>query len=172
MNISAQVRCFSPNTRMSTMAIFCAAPLLATSLPNIAPMQTMPSKPPRMLPTPFSSTPGTLSMGRPSRMRRHRRGHEECQERLDLSPADEQHQQDDRRENVHDIHLSPADERRVSETRAVDVQADARQHVVRRQVQRLAVVAELAVRRGLAIADAAETLAFLRQHQDAARGRS
>ena len=68
MNISAQVRCFSPNTRMSTMAIFCAAPLFATSLPNIAPIQTMPSRPPRMLPTPFSSTPGTLSMGRPSRM--------------------------------------------------------------------------------------------------------
>ena len=68
MNISAQVRFFSPNTRISTMAIFCAAPLLATSLPNIAPMQTMPSNPARMLPMPFSSTPGTLSMGRPSRM--------------------------------------------------------------------------------------------------------
>ena len=68
MNISAQVRFFSPNTRISTMAIFCAAPLLATSLPNIAPMQTMPSRPPRMLPMPFSSTPGTLSSGSPSRM--------------------------------------------------------------------------------------------------------
>src|SRR5690349_14333182 len=139
VNISAHVRCFSPNTRMSTMAIFCAAPLLATSLPNIAPMQTMPNNPPRMLPTPFSSTPGTLSMGRPSSTaatddatRNARNG---CTLPQLMSSTS-------RTIDPNTYASSTAD---LLETDAGHVQADARHHVVRREIQRLAVVTELAV---------------------------
>src|SRR5688572_2719641 len=160
VNISAQVRFFSPNTRISTMAIFCAAPLLATSLPNMAPMQTMPSNPASRLPMPLSSTPGTLSMGNPSRMaateeetRKARKGWIFPQLISSTSSTIDA--------NTYQISIS--------EPGAGDVQPDARQHVVRSHVQRLAVVAELAVGRGLAVPDAAQAFAILGQHDHAAR---
>ena len=115
----------------------------------------------------FLEHAGHLVDGQAEQDRRHRRGHQEREERLHLAPADEQHQQHDRREYVPDFHEPPLP-RGASETRAGDVQPDARQHVVRRQVQRLAVVAELAVGGGLAVADAAQALAVLRQHEHAA----
>src|SRR5687767_13033561 len=159
VNISAQVRFFSPNTRISTMAIFCAAPLLATSLPNMAPMQTMPIRPPRMLPMPFSSTPGTLSMGSPSRMaatdedtRKARKGWILPQLINSTSSTIEP--------KTYQISIL--------EPGAFDVQPDPRKHVVRGHVQGLAVVAELAVGGLLAIPDASEAFAILRQHDDTA----
>src|SRR5688572_10335907 len=162
VNIRAQVAFFSPKPRMRTMAIFCAAPLLATSLPNIAPIQTMPNNPP--------SRPGILSTGRPSSAqataeatRNARNGCTLPQLMSSTSSTIEA--------NTYQISITPPDysPARASETRAFDVESDARQHVVRGQVQRLAIVTELAVGRGLAIDDAAQAFAFLRQHEHAAR---
>jgi hypothetical protein len=47
-----------------------------------------------------------LVHGQPQQDRRDRRGHQECEERLDLAPADEQYQQDDGREDVPDFHAA------------------------------------------------------------------
>jgi hypothetical protein len=66
VSIMAHVMCFSPNMPINTAAIFCAAPLCAMSLPNIAPKQMIATSEPSMLPSPFSIEPGILSIGSPS----------------------------------------------------------------------------------------------------------
>src|SRR4051812_29664423 len=55
-----------------------------------------------------------------------------------------------------------------TEADAGDVQPDAGDHVLRGEVQRLAVVTELAVRRRTAVVDETELLAVLREHHDSA----
>src|SRR5687767_14002460 len=136
-------------------------------------MQTMPSRPPRMLPIPFSSTPGTLSSSSPSRTAATADDTKNARNGWILpqlisstsSTIDPITYISSTAEPLLSTHSFVFEDR--SETRALHVQPDARQHVVRSQVQRLAVVAELAVCRGLAVADAPQTFAVLREDDDA-----
>ena len=103
---------------------------------------------------PFSSTPGTLSMGSPSRTAATDEATRKARNGCTLPQLISSTSSTIDAEYVPDFHPRPLTTRPrdLSESRAFDVQADARQHVVRRQVQRAAVVAEFAVGGGLAVA--------------------